>query len=329
MTSYTVLGIGAPIIDSLLPVSEEFITTVPGQRHGMQPVAYETLLDLIKQSGGQPMLVTGGSAANTVQALALLGRPTALMGTVGRDLLGQQFLEEITAAGVMPLLKTSDTPTAQVLCLITPNGHRTCRTYLGASIEFTGNDLQATQFSGLRLVHIEGYSLPNQDLTLRSMQLAKEAGALVSFDLSSHEIVAAHRPLLTHLLQNYVDIAIGNEEEIKALFNSSYEQGCQALAQWCDLAVVLRGREGCLIGTKEGIASYPAYPVVPLDTTGAGDLFTAGFLHGYLENLPIKTCAHFGALLGNAVVQVLGTNLSRETWEQLRSKLSSKNLFFQ
>lgn len=323
MTAYIILGIGAPIMDSLLPVSEEFITAVPGKRHGMQPVDYATLQSLVRRSGSTPHLVTGGSTANTMQALAMLGRSTALAGMVGDDSLGRRFLQEIAERGVTSLIKTSSTPTAQVLCLITPDGHRTCRTYLGASLEFSADDLQPTQFENVQLVHIEGYSLPNPGLTLRSMQLAKAAGALVSLDLSSHETVAEHRTMLVELLRDYVDIVIGNEDELEALLGVSAEQGCATLAQWVEVAVVLRGADGCLIGNKETIVAYPAYPTVPLDTTGAGDLFIAGFLHGYLDHLPLQTCAHFGAVLGNAVVQVLGTDLSDETWKEVKKKLSA------
>lgn len=318
MSSQSVLGIGGPIMDSLLRVSEEFITTLPGRRHGMQPIDYPTMLQIIQDSKQIPQVVAGGSAANTIKALAALGHSASLAGAIGRDALGQEFLHQMAETSVSPLLKSSDTPTGQVLCLITPDGHRTCRTYLGASQEYTGEDLDPTHFRGNQLVHIESYSFQNRDLTIRAAKLAKESGAKVSLDLSSHEIVAAHRTVLPDLLRSAVDIVVGNEDEVAALFFSTTpEESCRLLAQWCEIAIVLQGKQGCLVGTKDGVAHYPAYVVEPLDTTGAGDLFIAGFLHGYLERLPLATCAHFGALLGNAAVQVMGSNLPKETWKSL------------
>ena len=270
ISKHTILGIGAPIMDSLLRVSEEFITQLPGKRHGMQPIERVELVRLVDQSGQEPLTVAGGSAANTIRALAQLGYSTSLVGTVGRDALGEEFIKTIVQSGVKPLLKASDTPTARVLSLITPDGHRTCRAYRGASLELTEEDLSIDPFQAVRLVHIEGYALQNKGLIERALKLAQEVGAKVSFDLSSHEIVAAHRDRLITILPQ-VDIVIGNEDELYAFFGATLEEGCARLAEWCQIAVVLRGKAGCLVGTKQGVQKYAAYPVTAVDTTGAGD----------------------------------------------------------
>lgn len=320
--SHEIIGIGSPFIDHIIEVSEELLTQIPGAKGGMVAVDYQTLIQLLADMGGhQPALILGGSGANTIKGLANLGHRCALIGRIGRDVMGKRFLEHLEEIGVTSFLQHSDTPTAQVVCLVTPDRERTMRSFLGASQEMTGKDLDPAVFKGARLVHIEGYSLFKESLTQRAMELAKEAGAKISFDLGSFEVVQAFQSTIIELLARYVDIVFANVDETRQLTRLDPEKGCGVLSDLCSTAVILAGKEGCWIGNRNRQIKVPAFPVEPIDSTGAGDLFASGFLHGYLQGRSLEECARYGALAGAAVVQVFGVNLTPEHWQQLKTKM--------
>jgi sugar/nucleoside kinase (ribokinase family) len=207
--------------------------------------------------------------------------------------------------------------TAHVACLITPDGKRTMRCYMGACSDMTPEDLDPELFKGIKLVHFEGYTLLCPGLTHRGMELAKQAGAKISFDLGSFEMVNNFRPFIMTLLKDYVDVVFANREETHALVQNGPEKGCKLLSQLCDVAVVMLGDEGCLVGHDNLIEACPAIPAKPLDTTGAGDLFAAGFLHGYLQGLPLKKCAKYGTITGGTVIQFVGAEIPQDVWPKL------------
>ncbi len=263
-----------------------------------------------------------GSAANTIKALAHLGLSCALLASIGNDDAAQYFRRAFQSKGVTTLLVEKNRATAQVLALIGPDGHRTFRTFLGSAALMKPEDLTAKHFSNAKLVHIEGYALQHGDVAPRAMKLATESGAKLSIDLSSHEIVTIHREILLKLLREHASLVFCNEDEARILSEGgTAEDGCEILRHLCEVAVVSRGPKGCLIGNAEGIQAFPAYPVDAIDTTGAGDFFTAGFLYGYLTKQPWHVCAHYGAIMGNAVVQVMGADLPPHVWANVKTKL--------
>lgn len=320
--NYDILGIGGPILDLILHVSDDFLGSVPGEKGGMEPIDFESLQKIIRESGGEPVCVPGGGARNTLHGLARFGEKCALLGMVGQDPLGLKYRSLLADQGIHPLLVESKTPTALVLSLVTPDGERTMRTFQGASTEIRGHHLNAAHFHEARLVHLEGYTLFNKDLTETAMRLAKEGGAKISFDLASFEIVRSFKGTILPLLEKYVDIVFANQEEVGALLGEKEEEkGCEALASLCEVSVVLMGQKGCWVKSGQEKKHCPAYPVRPLDTTGAGDLFASGFLHGYLRGYPLEICAHYGAIAGRAVVQVVGPVIPHEQWESIYLEL--------
>lgn len=328
---YDVIGIGAPVIDQILPISEEYLSQIPGNKGGMIAVDYESFLKIVAGSKAEALLIIGGSSSNTIKGLAQLGQKCAIIGKIGSDLAGKKFLESMLALGVTPLFLQSSSPTGQVACLVTPEGERTFRSFLGASSEMKADELIPEQFEKARLVHIEGYTLlAGTSLTQRAMELAKNANAKVSFDLASFEIVHDYKETIIDLISRHVDVLFANVEEIKALTGLPPEKGCSILKDICETVVVLAGKQGCWVGHRESIIYQPAFSVETIDTTGAGDLFASGFLHGYLTGQSLEECARFGAITGAAVVQVLGTDIPLKKWEEVKSKLAvpeeNKNL---
>lgn len=317
-----VLGIGTPVVDQIIKVEESFLDDIIGEKGGMVVVDFDTIAKIIRKSPFSPIILPGGSSANTIRGLAQLGHQCALIGKIGRDPISRHFLESLSALKIQSHLIHSSTPTAQVLCLVTPDGERTMRAFLGAGKELRPEDLQPSLFENVSLVHIEGYTLLTNSLTQRAMELAKEAGAKVSFDLGSFEVVKQFKDTIIKLLPRYVDIVFGNKVEIEELTNLSPEKACKVLKDLCETSVVLLGSEGCIVGSGIQQIRLPALSVQVVDTTGAGDLFLAGFLHGYLRRRPLEDCAHFGTLAGGAAVQVSGVDLPIEAWSSIKETIA-------
>lgn len=325
MSKHDIIGVGGPILDQLLRISEQHLKSVPGKKGGMEPIDYPTMQKIIAESGSIPLTVLGGSARNTLHGLTRLGESCAFIGMIGSDERGLEYRRMIETQGIHPILLESDTPTATVLSLVTPDGERTMRTFQGASLEFRGHHLDKSLFQGAKLVHLEGYTLFNDDLTETAMRYAQEVGAKVSFDLASFEIVRNFKDKVLHLLENYVDIIFANSEECFELTNAPNEQSCDFLAELCEVGVVLMGSRGCWVKKGDTKVYCPAYPVRPLDTTGAGDLFASGFLHAYSQGFSLEECGHYGAIAGRAVVQSIGAEIPHEKWPAIFSDLQRRD----
>lgn len=319
---YEVLGIGTPIIDYIIEVSPNFLQELSGIKGGSMPIDYECFEKLIRQSKASPIKVIGGSSTNTIKGLARLGRTCALFGKIGKDEAGYLFRSEIERLNIVPYLPFSNLPTAQVACFIAPPEYeRTMRSSLGASKDIKTEDLSEDMFKSVKIVHIEGYLMANGKLVNRAMELAKQAGAKISFDLSSVEIIEGHSTLLLDLINSYVDILFANEEETFALTGKTPEQGCEELRNLCEVTVVKMGKFGNWAANSMEKVYQPALKVNTADSTGAGDLFASGFLHGYLASKNLQTCSYYGATLAGEVVQIIGADIPEVLWPNIKERL--------
>lgn len=324
-STYDVLGIGCPVIDQVLAVGDDFLEHVPGAKGGMVLVDYKTLSSIIQRSNIPPLILPGGSSANTIRGLARLGHKCAFVGKIGKDDMGKRFIDSLQDLDITPLLIYTHTPTAQALCLITPDSERTLRTFLGAGTEMTHDDLQPDFFSDVKHVHIEGYTLYNGQLTERAMVLAKEAGAKVSFDLGSFEVVSHFKEEIIRLVSRYVDVLFGNRDEMQQLTQLAPDKAIDVLRDLCETSIVLMGGDGCLVARGIQKVHCPALAVDVVDTTGAGDLFISGFLHGYLQGHSLEESARYGILTGAHVVQVQGVDIPIHAWENILQQIKQKN----
>lgn len=318
-----ILGIGAPFWDYILRVSEDFLGSLTPVKGGIDFIDAAAFRRIIDQSGIPVTLVAGGSCANAIKGLSQLGHRCALLGKVGADEAGRTFSKRMRELGIVPILIPVQAPTGQVIALVTPDGERTMRDFLGASQEMRAADLEPAAFAGVKWVHIEGYTLMREGVAARAMELAKEAGARISFDLANFELVHAYKTEIISLVSKYVDVLFSNAEEAQALTSRNPQHGCSIMRDLCEVAVVSLGKGGCWIANGAGQMHCPAYPVQPVDTTGAGDLFAAGFLHGYINNKPLPLCANYGARVAAAVVQVMGAELPEATWQTLKQEFTA------
>ena len=319
--NYEVLALGDPYVDRILRVNEEFLHSVPGEKGGTLEITYPTLVALVSTAESEPEIIPGGSAANMLRGLAHLGHSCALLGKIGNDDLAEYFLKSLEGLPIHPLLTEVDLPTGQVVCLVTPDGDRTQRTLVGSAGAMRPDEVEEEHFDDVRLVHIEGYTLRNGELPRHSAKLAKAAGCMVSMDLAAFELVERYQDLVTDLVKNYVDILFCNSLEAEALTGRAPEHAVSVIAEHCDVAVVTMGASGCWVQSGADKHYCPTDPVTPMDSTGAGDLFSAGFLYGWLNGAQLPECARMGALVARQVIQGLGPQISRRRWQELKAEV--------
>lgn len=313
-----ILSIGEPMIDLIYHVEDALLTSLHFEKGGSQKVDFPSFENLLLQLTSRThKVVPGGSSANTLKGLAKLGHSCRYQGKIGSDPMGECFAKGLEKYGIEGRLFLSETHTTQLLSLVTPDGERTMRCCFGASNELKEDDISLNDFANVSHVHIEGYMLYYERVLLRIFQLAKHIGATVSMDLASFEVVKKFRDRLAPLLAKYVDIVIGNEDEAKTLTGLEPKDACLEMQRICPIAVVLVGENGCIVGSGGKVFSSETQPVDVVDTTGAGDLFASGFLHGFLTGQPLETCASFGNLTGSTCVGEVGAEISSEKWETL------------
>ena len=321
--SYEVLTISDSIVDHILYVDEPFVCSLSGKMGGSALVDDSSFKQIISDSGVVPTIRPGASAVNMIKGLQQLGHACGVITTIGDDAEGDFFLKSLNAQGVILFLNTSSTPTGKSACLVTPNKERTMRTFLGASTENHRLELKPEIFEGITHFHLEGYQLRHKQLVREAIALARKNGATISIDLSSFEVVKANYAFIWDLLNNNeIDVLFANKEEACTLTGLAPKEAAALLAKYCSISVVTVGENGCYTSHGSSQWKCPALNVEAVDTIGAGDLFISGFLHGFLTNEPISTCACWGTLLASRVVQVLGAEIPNDQWDTIRSLLA-------
>lgn len=318
-----VIGVGSPLLDVLAFVDDAFLAEIGAEKGGMVLVDDAGMAELRGKLKGEVRFAPGGSAANTVHGLARLGDRCSFIGKLGADQAASQYRAAFSAAGVeVGSFRTSqEVATGQCLGLITPDSQRTFRTNLGAAATLTPAEIAASDFAATRHVHVEGYLLFNEALARKVLTAAKEAGCTTSIDLASFEVVQAAKAVLPELFEQ-VDIVFANEDEARAWCNSDDpEVGLDSLAEHCPLAVVKIGKAGAWCRNEHEQVFAPGAVAQAIDTTGAGDLWAAGFLHGWLRGRPLTECGGYGAILGAAVVEVIGAVIPNETWTHIKEHI--------
>lgn len=309
---YQVVGIGNAIVDVLSQTDDAFL--------GAQdlPKGTMTLIDAARAEElygamGPAVEVSGGSAANTLAGVAALGGQGAFIGKVRNDQLGGIFRHDIRATGVSfrTPAATEGAPTARCLIFVTEDAQRTMATYLGASVELGPDDLDAALIAGARITYLEGYlwdAPAAKEAFLAAARQAHEAGGKVALSLSDPFCVDRHRDSFVELIGGHVDILFANEHEIRSLFQvETFDRALQAVRGHCEIAALTRSERGAVILAGEEVHVVDAEPISRVvDTTGAGDLFAAGFLYGYTQGRPLYDCGRIGAVAAAEVISHFG-----------------------
>ncbi|MFA6716736.1 MAG: adenosine kinase [Victivallaceae bacterium] len=322
--SEKILGIGSPIVDFLVHVDDQFLEDIGAEKGGMVLVDSEEMEKLLAAIPGQAVLAPGGSAGNALFGLAKLHESTAFLGKLGDDVAGDFFRNKLVELGgcEKSFLVVEGGVTGRCLSMVTPDSERTMRTDLGIASSLTADDISEAAFEGVDHVHVEGYLLFLEGVVEKIMAVAQASGCTVSLDLATFELVRLKRDLLKHLIREYVDVVFANEDEAAEFTGSGVpEEQAAGIAQLHCVAAVKLGAEGCCLQDDSGIYRIPARSVEVVDTTAAGDLWAAGFLHGWLNGAPLAQCGEYGTITASEVIQVMGSQIPEERWENIRLEL--------
>jgi sugar/nucleoside kinase (ribokinase family) len=310
--SLDVIGIGNAIVDVIVRTEDAFIAS-HGLAKGAMILVDQAQGEKIYASLGVGVEMSGGSAANTMAGIASFGGKGGYIGRVRDDQLGEVFRHDIRAAGVTFESKSAKmgASTARCLVMVSPDAQRTMATFLGACAEFGPEDLDHALIASAKVAYLEGYLFDRPSAKRAFVEAAKvahEAGAKVSLTLSDSFCVERHKPEFRALVADHIDILLANEAEILALTEAAtFEEAVATARGACEIAAVTRGAKGSVVITQDGIIEIPVQPVDQLvDTTGAGDLYAAGFLYGYTQGFDLARCGAHGSLAAAEIISHIG-----------------------
>ncbi|MCP4393577.1 MAG: adenosine kinase [Alphaproteobacteria bacterium] len=319
LVDYDVLTIGNAIVDIMAEVSDEFIAKNSFKKGLMTLIdedeaksQYHNLLN--DDDAKIDSQCSGGSAANTAVGVSSLGGKTAYIGKVHWDDLGNLFIDDIHSKEVhftsTPAIDGAST--ARCLVMVTPDAQRTMHTYLGACTELSENDIDENLIARSNLIYLEGYLWYQErakQAIVKACQLAHQHKRKIAFTLSDAFCVENNRAEFLDLIENNVDILFANEDEIKSLFETDdFDKAIRKAAAMCELVTVTRGEKGATaIQNNDELISLEAQPIKKvIDTTGAGDLYAAGFLYGYAKGMNLNACIRIGGLAAAEIISHYG-----------------------
>ena len=319
-----VLGIGNALLDILLRLESDNTLEEIGIQKGAMDLIQEDQMIAIHQTqvGLNRNEAPGGSVCNTMRAMAHLGADVGYIGKVGTDAIGAFYENAIQKAGVIPHIVRTEGISGCSTILISPDGERTMATFLGPAATLAASEIPETTFNEYDCVYIEGYLISNEALFLPVLQRAQKAGLKIALDLSNFNIVNDFKDLLSEVIPQYVHILFSNESEAMAYTGLKAEEAVQKISEQVDISVVTVGKKGAWAGSRGERIHVPSTGSNPVDTTGAGDNFAAGFLYGLIKESSFRQAAKIGSLLAGQVITVVGSQIPDEHWCQIKLKVN-------
>ena len=320
-----ILGIGNALVDVLSKLdSDETLVKIGIQKGAMDMISREQMYVIRKyQANTETTQAPGGANCNTMRSIALLGGQSGFIGKVGDDSLGQFYEEALLKAGVASYLIKTEGPSGACTVFISPDGERTMGTFLGPAPTISPDEITEDVLRNYNCIHIEGYLIVNEELVRETMKKAKRLGLKVALDLANYNIVNAYKGLLEEVIPQYVDILFANASEAEAFTGLPAQEAVKALEKQVDVALVTLGKEGSLIGSHGQFYHVDAEGGKPVDTTGAGDNFAAGFLYGQSVGASLVQSAQIGSMLSGYVIDVVGPQVPADKWEQIKLKVKA------
>jgi sugar/nucleoside kinase (ribokinase family) len=310
--TYDVVGIGNALVDVIAHAGDDFLGRHELVKGSMTLVETERAVELYRALGSA-VEMSGGSAANTMCGVASFGGRAAYVGKVSDDELGRVFGHDLLAVGVTfrPGSMSDGVPTGRCIIVVTPDAQRTMNTFLGASSLMSVPDVDTATVADGKVLYMEGYLYDRDDAKAafrHAAQAAHSHGRLVSLTLSDSFCVDRHRDDFLSLVRDEVDLLFGNDDELLSLYQTdSFDEAVAAVRGDCALAAITVGAKGSYIITADDVLHVEAYPVRRvIDTTGAGDLYSAGFLYGYTQGRDLKECGRLGSLAASEVISHVG-----------------------
>ena len=319
-----ILGIGSALVDILTQIpNEQILKELNLPKGSMTYVDAQTSVEIGKKLaylGNQ--MASGGSAANTMSGLAQLGVEAGFLSKIGKDEVGEFFTKQMTETHVQPLMLKSETPSGRVQALVTADGERTFATCLGAAAEMCADDIQPELLQGWDFFYVEGYLVANPTMLRKAIETAKAQGMTIAIDLASYNVVEESRDFLLKLINNYVDIVFANEKEAFALTGLEPEAALNYIAERCDIAVVKVGAKGAFVKRGNEMVTILPMKADVVDTTGAGDMWAAGFLAGLVKGENLQKCGMMGAIVAKNIIEVVGAKMDAARWESIHAAIA-------
>lgn len=319
-----IIGIGNALIDILSRIeSDDLLRQMNLPKGSMQLLDDERYREISATLARMDtQRATGGSACNTMLALAQLGEKPAIIGKVGQDENARFFADNCKTVGIEPYLLTDGQhQTGVASTFISTDGQRTFGTYLGAAALLEADDINPEWLSQYEYLYIEGYLVQNHALLERLLELASQYGMKICLDLASYNIVEADRDFFAHLLE-HTHIVFANEDEARAFTGQEPEEALAQLSAYCHVAVVKVGKHGVLAQCDNERVQAPAMEEAQVvDTNAAGDFFAAGFLYAWLQGATLQQCAEAGGITAGHVIQYVGTKMPEAAWQETRLQM--------
>ncbi|MHA2294584.1 MAG: adenosine kinase [Candidatus Hodarchaeales archaeon] len=333
--SFDIFGLGNSLIDLLIEVTDVELAEIAmkfhlkkGEVRFFDEDVTREILEEIDTMNKELVTSPGGSCANTMHGIAILGTKAVFCGKVGKDKYGDIYEEKMVMPELVPKLARSDKMTGLAITFITPDGQRTFADHLGAAIKLDIKDVPVKQVENSKIVHTTGYLLEDENLravALHAMKIARRIGAKISLDLADPGLIERNIGLITDIIKENVNIVFANEDEAKALTGLPVAEALDEISKTVEITIIKVGKDGSYIKHGKDVLRIPGYPAKAIDTTGAGDMYAAGVLHGICHDLDLKISGHLGSYYAAKVVQQVSArldNIHHQEMDELIQKLS-------
>ncbi len=331
---YSIFGIGNPLIDVVINIREKDLIKLEMNKGTMELVSQDRQLEIMKYFEKSNILYSpGGSAPNTIVACSGLGIDSFIQGKIGKDKFGKIYLNQIQRCGVRSGIIQSNGATGSSIVLVTPDGERTMNTHLGLCRDFSEDDLDIDALAESKYLYFTGYmwDTDSQKSALKkAIAICKMNNIKIVFDVADPFVVDRNRVEFLKMLKNSVDIVFANKPEMEILFeDKKIESSLGIIMQYVNSGAIKLGGEGAIVFDSEVYYRTIARPVKVLDTTGAGDMFAAGFLSSLARELTLERVGKIAAYLAGEIIQVNGTQINKKTMKKIKEEVFSFNYEFQ
>ena len=325
---YDVFGIGNALMDFLIEIREDEFVELDlkkGQFHMIDEHKSKQILEQVKNK--QIKLAPGGSCANTLHGIALLGGNVVFCGKVGKDKHGDIYEQKIVQHKIKSnIARCKKNMTGHAITFITPEGERTFAVHLGAAVNLQKEEIFYEDLKNSKILHIEGYQLEDKKLrevSIHAMKYAQENNVKISIDLADPGVVSRNKEDIRKMVAEYADIVFANEEEAKAFTGKNRKEALDEIASITEIAIVKLGKEGSLVKKGKEVYNIKGVLAKTVDTTGAGDMYAAGFLYGLTHDHNLKVCGNIGSHFAAKVVQQIGARLDKIDKEEIEKITNS------
>ncbi|MCK0137769.1 adenosine kinase [Aliiroseovarius sp. F47248L] len=321
---YKVVGIGNAVVDVLTVADDSFLELM-GIEKGIMQLVERDRAEVLYAAMKERKQAAGGSVANTLAGIGKLGLPTGFVGRVHDDALGRFYADAMEMDGtrfINPPVPGGELPTSRSMIFVSPDGERSMNTYLGISAELGSDDVDPDVAADAEIVFLEGYLFDKdkgKEAFIAMARACRAAGGLAGIAISDPFCVERHRDDFLSLIEHDLDYVIGNEDEIKSLFETDdMEEAIARTAAICPMVVCTRSGDGVAILANGERVDVPVERIVPVDATGAGDGFAAGFLFGLANGADMRTCGEMGCTIAGEVIRHIGPRADRNLLALLR-----------